>query len=530
MVRKITKHHKRLRYTVIKLSVLILFLAALFLPYYQKWEEPDKNIFTIYLNGQAVGVVDEPQKAEELLQEARRDLVKDSEVMVFIDVDMQLQGEAVYWGEIDEEKEILERMQAVMQANVKETMQSSYIVKVNNYMVNLGSKEEVKQLLQTAVDIYDTEDRYQVELVHAEGREFDVLTAQVVDTLERQEEEEEQDKTMPLASGGVELTFDAMFDDVEVASEKDFSEYELGLVGMGFSEEVEIVEAYLDRTELASVDQAIEEVIKEQEVNAVYQVVSGDTLSEIAIKVNIPIDKIIAMNDSLKDENSTIRVGQELIITVPEPELSVEWQEEKYYEEVYDAEVIYIDNDSWYTNQMVTLQEPSAGFRKVVAVVSYCNDKETGREIIKEEIVMEAVPKIVERGTIIPPTYVKPISGGRQTSAFGPRKAPKKGASTYHKGIDWAVPTGTSVYASCDGTVAKAGWGGGYGYVIYINHEDGRQTRYAHLSKVLVSVGDKVEQGERIARSGNTGVSTGPHLHFEILINGKQVNPLKYLD
>lgn len=236
------------------------------------------------------------------------------------------------------------------------------------------------------------------------------------------------------------------------------------------------------------------------------------------------------MNDSLEDTNSVIRVGQELIITIPEPELSVDHDEEMYYEEIYDAPVQYVYNDSWYTNQTKTLQEPSAGFRKVVAVVSYKNDTETNREILKEEVVMEAVPKIVEKGTRIPPTYIKPISGGRLTSNFGKRKAPKKGASTYHKGVDWATPKGTTVVASCGGTVAKAGWGSGYGYVVYINHEDGRQTRYGHLSKVLVTAGQKVSQGDKIALSGNTGVSTGPHLHFEILINGKQVNPLNYLN
>ncbi len=223
-------------------------------------------------------------------------------------------------------------------------------------------------------------------------------------------------------------------------------------------------------------------------------------------------------------------MGQELIITIPEPELSVDHDEEMYYEEIYDAPVQYVYNDSWYTNQTKTLQEPSAGFRKVVAVVSYKNDTETNREILKEEVVMEAVPKIVEKGTRIPPTYIKPISGGRLTSNFGKRKAPKKGASTYHKGVDWATPKGTTVVASCGGTVAKAGWGSGYGYVVYINHEDGRQTRYGHLSKVLVTAGQKVSQGDKIALSGNTGVSTGPHLHFEILINGKQVNPLNYLN
>jgi murein DD-endopeptidase MepM/ murein hydrolase activator NlpD len=84
--------------------------------------------------------------------------------------------------------------------------------------------------------------------------------------------------------------------------------------------------------------------------------------------------------------------------------------------------------------------------------------------------------------------------------------------------------------ASSAGKVIKAGWGSGYGYVVYLQHADGRQTRYAHLSKVLVKSGQTVAQGQRIALSGNTGRSTGPHLHFEMLIGGSHVNPLKYLN
>ena len=269
---------------------------------------------------------------------------------------------------------------------------------------------------------------------------------------------------------------------------------------------------------------------KEQETPGEYEVVAGDTLSEIAIKVDIPMDRLVEMNDSLEDINTTLQIGQKLVTTVPKPELSVTRTEEKYYEESYDADIVYIDNDNWFTYQTVVHQQPSAGYRRVVADVSYVNDKEVSNVILKEELVMEAVAKVVERGTKIPPTYIKPISGGRQTSGFGRRSRPTKGASTNHKGVDWATPTGTPVYASCGGTVAKAGWCSGDGYVVYINHIDGRQTRYGHLSKVLVSVGQSVKQGERIALSGNTGISSGPHLHFEMLINGSQVNPLPYLD
>jgi murein DD-endopeptidase MepM/ murein hydrolase activator NlpD len=84
--------------------------------------------------------------------------------------------------------------------------------------------------------------------------------------------------------------------------------------------------------------------------------------------------------------------------------------------------------------------------------------------------------------------------------------------------------------ASSGGTVSSAGWSGGYGYQVLITHPDGSQTRYAHLSKVLVSAGQSVAQGQKIGLSGNTGISTGPHLHFEIILNGTPVNPLNYIN
>ena len=149
----------------------------------------------------------------------------------------------------------------------------------------------------------------------------------------------------------------------------EFEDYELGILSMDFSEEIEIVETYLPESQLTGLEQAVNLVVMEQETPSVYEVVAGDTLSEIAIKVNIPMDAIVAMNDSLEDENTMLQIGQELLITVPEPELSVTRVEEEYYEETYDADIQYVENDSWYTNQMVVHQQPSAGFRKVVADV-----------------------------------------------------------------------------------------------------------------------------------------------------------------
>lgn len=527
MMKLITKRYKRLNIRMIKVAVLAVIVSIFFMPGYIKLEATGDNMFTVVLNGEVVGEIGDKTVAEECLKEARRQVAGDGEELVLIDSNMELEGREVFWGHVDDEETVTANMVEVLKKNVKQTLHRSYTVKINEYTVNLASKDEVLKLLRTSVSKYDTGNEYEVELVLDPSRELNVLTTNIQSREEKKEEEKEQDV---FASVGIHATLDEMFEDVEPAKEKEFSDYELGLVSVGFGDTIEVVECYMDESELTPIGQAIEEVTKDQEKNQIYEVVSGDTLSKIAMDNELTIEKLIEMNEALEDENSMIRVGDELIITVPEPELSVEWQEEVYYEEDYEADIIYVDNNDWYTTQTKTLQEPSAGHRKVVALVSYRDRAEVNREILKEEVTYEAVPKIVERGTKIPPTYIKPISGGRLSSNFGRRNRPTKGASSYHKGVDWAIPTGTAVMASSAGTVARAGWGSGYGYVVYINHADGRQTRYGHLSKVLVSPGQKVSQGQKIALSGNTGVSTGPHLHFEILINGSQVNPLKYLD
>lgn len=527
-MKKYTHYYKKLKFTYVKMTVLTLFCCTLFLKGYTLLEKTGENYFHIKINQTEIGTIGDAGRADELLSAARRNIACESDELTFVDAQMTLEGKEVFWGKVDSEEVLLERMEEALRGSIRETMHRSYTLKVNEYMVNLSSVEEVRQLLQAAIDKYDSEGKYQVELIHDTDREFGVLTTRIVDLSEQQKAKEQEENSYMEA--GIQPLLSQLGKNVDTGEEKSFDDFDLGILNMDFSEEVEVVEAYLPENQLTGLAAAIDDVTKEQEMPGEYEVVQGDTLSEISIKVNIPMDRIIEMNETLEDENSTIRVGDKLIITVPEPELSVERLEENYYEEIYDADIIYVEEDSWYTNQTQVLQQPSAGFRKIIADVSYLNDKEISREILKEEIVMEAVPKIVKRGTKIPPTYIKPISGGRQTSGFGRRNAPTKGASSYHKGVDWAVPTGTAVFASCGGTVAKAGWGSGYGYVVYINHEDGRQTRYGHLSKVLVKAGQKVKQGERIALSGNTGVSTGPHVHFEILINGSQVNPLKYLN
>lgn len=115
------------------------------------------------------------------------------------------------------------------------------------------------------------------------------------------------------------------------------------------------------------------------------------------------------------------------------------------------------------------------------------------------------------------------------TDKFGWRDAPTAGASTYHEGVDIGAPYYSDVYAAQSGTVIQAGWNGGYGYSVIIAHDFGVATLYGHMNDYYVSVGQTVSRGQVIGECGSTGISTGPHIHYEVRINGEKIDPLPYL-
>jgi len=126
--------------------------------------------------------------------------------------------------------------------------------------------------------------------------------------------------------------------------------------------------------------------------------------------------------------------------------------------------------------------------------------------------------------------FAKPVHVSvRYTSPFGYRRDPKTGGRRMHNGSDFAGPHGTDIFATADGVVTHAGWQSGYGRMVIIKHAFGIETRYAHTSRVLVKKGQRVSRGDHIADMGNTGRSTGTHLHYEVRVNGRPVNPMNYI-
>ncbi len=123
-----------------------------------------------------------------------------------------------------------------------------------------------------------------------------------------------------------------------------------------------------------------------------------------------------------------------------------------------------------------------------------------------------------------------PAPGHVVTSPFGVRTDPILGTAALHSGMDFRAPVGMAATVTAPGTVVRAGWAGGYGRMVEVDHGNGFSTRYGHLSKILVKVGQKLAAGDEIGETGSSGRSTGPHLHYEIRHNGEAINPLRFLD
>ena len=298
-----------------------------------------------------------------------------------------------------------------------------------------------------------------------------------------------------------------------------------------FVEDVQIypVEVPLN-TKFQSLEPLREELSALRVEEAVYTVKKGDTFNAIAYSLGMKPNDLSALNpDVIVDKLS---IGQQLIIQQAVPRLSVLAITDETYEEVIPSPVEYIETADLYKGDTKVKTQGEDGLALVNAQVTYLNNVEQGREILESTTLVEATTTYTYTGTTPRPTtaskgyYIWPVKG-TITSRFGSRYI--FGRYDYHLGIDIYVPTGTSIKAADGGTVITAGWSGSYGYLVAIRHDNGTVTYYGHNSSILVKVGQKVYQGQIIAKSGATGNVTGPHCHFEVRVNGTSVNPRTYL-
>jgi murein DD-endopeptidase MepM/ murein hydrolase activator NlpD len=315
------------------------------------------------------------------------------------------------------------------------------------------------------------------------------------------------------------------------ASSNSLPELQVGqtrLVDVTLSTDVTGQERSVDPSEIVTVQEAIQLLQTGTLETESYEVQAGDVLGLIAQKHGLKIAQLLQLNPFLT-EDSILRIGDQLNVTVEKPYVSVKAiYEKKAAQEIEFAKIVEED-DTMLKGERIVKQEGTNGKKEVSYLITEENGVRTERIPTAENILVEPQDYVVVIGTKVIPsvgtgTFAWPANGGYISSQMGHRWG------RYHYGIDIARPSNYTIKASDNGVVKTAGRHSTYGNYVVIDHNNGYESLYAHLSKIDVEVGQVVGQGVAIGVMGSTGRSTGTHLHFEIHKNGAEVNPLAYLE
>jgi murein DD-endopeptidase MepM/ murein hydrolase activator NlpD len=256
-----------------------------------------------------------------------------------------------------------------------------------------------------------------------------------------------------------------------------------------------------------------------------YLLAAVDKLSVETHETSIDAAQSLAQAQHLALENDLLRDRNHLIFSQLEQALSVVIDP---LERVFRSAGVSPDQIRRLVRQGANSQ--TASLRPIAVstsgVMAMGEDVARANNILSQLADINAYQQGVARLPVATPVRMGAV---RQTSGFGMRRHPLTGRSTMHNGLDWAGPRGTAILASADGVVKKASRESGYGNLVIIQHDFGIETYYAHLSSMDVRVGQRVSRGQKIGGMGTTGASTGVHLHYEVRINGRAVNPMTYI-
>ncbi|WP_211749831.1 M23 family metallopeptidase [Paenibacillus sp. Marseille-Q4541] len=300
-------------------------------------------------------------------------------------------------------------------------------------------------------------------------------------------------------------------------------EEQVTLASVSLKEEVAIEEVKADPNKILTDEEAIQLLTEGKEEKISYQVKEGDTLSSLSETYEMTLAEIRSLNPGLEDDN--IQVGQKLILFALKPALTVTTVENVVEEVITEPQVEIRKSDELKSGVTKVVRPGQTGRKQV----SYRITKENG-DVVKEEwlgqeVLEASVTEVVLQGTKVTGegsgVFSWPVTDAIMSSSFGQRWGRQ------HKGIDLVGER--AIKASDEGVVTFAGQQSGYGNVIIINHGNGYETLYGHLNSINVKEGQIVEKGESIGVMGNTGRSTGTHLHFEIKKDSVALNPMKYL-
>lgn len=292
-----------------------------------------------------------------------------------------------------------------------------------------------------------------------------------------------------------------------------------------FVQKVETSEVAIKPEQLADPDKVVKSLQTGNMEPTRYTVVEGDCVSCIAKKFNITKQFIYDNNPGVKDDK--LKIGQVLDLTVLKPAVTVKTVERVMQNQEMQHDTDYVLDDSMRAGVLEPISPGKNGLKKVTIQVTKVNGMLTDEQLLSEDIIDSPVTAKMKKGTKVvlgegTGKFSWPVVSPSITSPFGYRWG------KLHKGVD--IVGNKNILSADNGKVIETGYKDDYGNYIIINHLNGYQTLYGHLSKIITSEGSIVEKGEKIGIMGSTGDSTGVHLHFEINKNGDLENPLKYLN
>lgn len=241
--------------------------------------------------------------------------------------------------------------------------------------------------------------------------------------------------------------------------------------------------------------------------------------------VDIGFEDSLEIRNVYTDRNAVYQGNDAVEKALADNGIGIRISKTANYNEPFYAQPEYVEDENIYEGREEVFREAVPGERNVDAIITTVNGKEVGRQILSQTVLTEPVPEIIHTGTLPPPTFVVPLDNCFLSSGFGYRWG------ALHAGNDYACSYAEPIYASCPGVVEEVihAWDG-YGINVVIRHDEHIQTRYAHMSETACEVGQQVSRYDVIGYAGSTGDSTGVHCHFEIIVDGVQVDPFTYLD
>ena len=441
-------------------------------------EHTFKQIFHVYLSNEYIGAVDSQKKIEDLIALKEKEAsIQYKELVVDASTNIKVIPELVYKSAINAEETL-------------EVLKDEIVVEAKAFEITVN--DEAVAYVKDAKEYEEVMNKLKLQYVTQEE-------------LEQWNARQLSDKELPTLA----------INETRIAE-------------INIKENIEAVETKVKPEQVLTVEQTVELLSSGTLENISYKVQQGDVLGSIAAKHNLELRELLDLNPQV-NENTVLKIGQELNVTALKPIINIEVIFEKLAQEEMAFQKIVKEDNTILKGETKVTQKGTNGKKETLYRLVNVNGQRTSQQVVTETVKSEPVDEIVLKGTKVIPSrgsgmFSWPTNGGYVSSKMGSRWG------SYHRGIDIARPSNYTIKAADNGTVTFAGWDGTYGRKVIVNHNNGYQTVYAHLSSINVKVGQVVQRGSSLGVMGSTGRSTGVHLHFEVLKSGTNVNPLSYLN